>query len=115
MATVHVFVSTGRFRSFEDVRRFIDEQYDENGDVIPSPIMREVGLIGYEPACIEALHRERPVPLPELLATASYSKQWLPQVGPGTADSAICVFEPNRVEHPESCSLEHCGAFEYDV
>ncbi len=59
MATVHVFVSTGRFHSSEEMRRFIDETYTDDGDGIPSPFMREVGLSEYEPMCIEAIHSGR--------------------------------------------------------
>jgi hypothetical protein len=73
MATVHVFVSTGRFRSRDEVREFVDETYDEDGEGTPSPFMAEVGLTDHEPACIEAIHRDRPVPLADLLAGASYA------------------------------------------
>jgi Immunity protein 22 len=115
MAKVHVFIASGRFRSFEEMRRFIDGSYSEDGEAIVSPFIREVELTGYEPMCIKAIHSERPVPLPELLANASFSSEWLPQFGNSRlADSAICVFEPNRVGHPRSSSLDYCGAFEYN-
>ena len=114
MATVHVFVSSGRFRSFEEMRYFVDKAYTEDGEGIPSPFMREVGLSNYEPGCIEAIHSECPTPLSELLADASYAEQWLPHL-PATrmADAAVCVFAPNEVRHPRGCSLEYCGPFEY--
>jgi hypothetical protein len=68
MPTVHVFVSTGRFRSSDELRAYIDPDYDEedeDGDRIPSPFMTEVGLTRYEPMCIEAIPSEsgHPVPL----------------------------------------------------
>jgi hypothetical protein len=116
--TVHVFVSTGRFRSFEEMRAYIDETYTEDGDGVPSAFMREVGLSEYEPGCIEAVPSASglPVPLSELLAGASYSGQWLPHLdGSRAADAAVCVFAPNRVERPEGCSLEYLGAFRYRV
>ena len=116
MASVHVFVSTGRFRSFEEMREYIDEPYTEDGDGVPSPFMSEVGLGEYEPGCIEAIPSAtgRPVPLADLLAGASYAEQWLPAVDPTRrADAAICVFEPNQVDHPAGCTLEYLGAFEY--
>lgn len=114
MATVHVFHSIGRFRSFEELRDFIDETYTEDGDGIPSPFMVEVGQSEYEPMCIEAIHSGHPVPLTELLADASYSDQWLTQVDVSRqADAAVCVFEPNRLEHPWGSSLDYCGAFPY--
>jgi len=114
METVHVFVSTGRFGSFQEMRAFIDPTYTEDGDAVPSVFMREVRLSGFEPGCIEAIHSERAVPLAELLAGTSYSDQWLKYLdGSRRADAAICVFAPNRVGNPESSSLEYCGVFSY--
>ena len=116
MDTVHIFISTGRFRSFDQMRDYIDETYTEDGDEVPSAFMDEVGLSEYEPGCIEAIPSEsgRPVPLLELLAGASYSDQWLPQLeGSRLADAAICVFAPNQVERPGECSLEYLGAYKY--
>jgi hypothetical protein len=116
MATVHVFVSTGRFRSLEEVRAFIDPTYTEDGDCVPSAFLQEVGLSGYEPGCMEAIHRGRALPLPELLATASYADRWAPRMDQlSRADTAICVFEPNRVAHAARSSLGYLGAFEYQV
>jgi hypothetical protein len=68
----------------------------------------------YEPGCIEVIFRPQAVPLAELLSGASYSEQWLPGLDvSGLADAAICVFAPNRVRHPERCSLQYLGAFRY--
>ena len=115
MATMHMFVSTGRFRSFEEMRRFIDETYTDDGDGIPSAFMQEVGLSGYERGCIEVLHSEAPIDVTELLSEASYSNEWQPRVSSSrVADSAICVFEPNTLRHPRGCSLDYLGAFEYE-
>ena len=114
MGVVHVYVSTGRFHGFDDMRRFIDRAYTEDGDGIPSPFMREVQLESYEPGCIEAIDSPTVVPLTELLRDASYSQQWLTKLDQSrTADSAICVFEPNKVLNPKGCSLEYLGAFPY--
>jgi hypothetical protein len=104
--TVHVFISTGRFRSFDEMRAYIDETSTEDGDGVPSAFMREVGLSEYEPGCIEAIPSEsgRPIPLAELLAGASYADQWLPCLDASRrADAAICVFAPNRLARPEGC------------
>jgi hypothetical protein len=112
---LHVFISTGRFRSFGQLREFIDETYTDDGDGIPSEFMREVELSDYEPGCIEAVHEEQPLPLATLLADASYADQWLPKIdGTRSADSAICVFAPNSVRQPYRSSLEYVGAFEYE-
>jgi hypothetical protein len=114
MDTVHVFISTGRFRSFEEMRAFLDPTYTEDGDMVPSPFMVEVGLTDYEPACIEAVHSEQFVLLPQLLANVSYSDQWVGNLQHSRrADAAICVFSPNRVARPQDCSLEYCGTFQY--
>lgn len=118
MNTVHVYISTGRFKSFQEMRAYIDKTYTEDGDGIPSAFMREVGLSKYEPGCIEAIPSASgaAVPLGELLAGASYADQWLPQLdGSRRADAAICVFTPNVADHPEGCSLEYLGAFGYLV
>jgi hypothetical protein len=112
--TVHVFISTGRFKSFKEMREYIDETYTEDGDGIPSPFMREVGLEEYEPGCIEAIPSDtgHPVPLSELLRGASWSDQWLSQLdGSRLADVAICVFGPNQVRNPRGCTLEYVGGF----
>jgi hypothetical protein len=98
------------------MRAFIDETYTEDGDGVPSQFMREVGLIDYEPDAIEAIHEGKPTALAELLAGASYGDQWLPKLdGKRVADSAICVFAPNRLSHPQRSSLEYVGAFDYVV
>ncbi|WP_254513811.1 immunity 22 family protein [Anatilimnocola floriformis] len=128
MNKVHIFISTGRFKSFAEMREFIDETYpedeesdddeDEDGDddPVPSPFMEEVGLSRYEPGCIEAIYKGEPLPLSTLLAEASYVEQWLAKVeGDRVADSAICVFAPNRVARPSDCSLEYVGAYDYQV
>ncbi len=116
MDKVLVFISTGRFQSFAEMRAFVEQTYTEDGDGVPSAFMREVELSGYEPECIECVYRPAPVPLTELLAGASYSYQWLPQLpGDRLADAAIRVFAPNQLAYPEGCSLEYVGAFGYRV
>ena len=116
MERLHVFISTGRFGSFAEMRAFIDATYTEDGDGIPSAFIREVQLKRYEPMCIEAIHSVRAVPLSELLARASYADQWLGQLRTDlTANAAICVFPPNVVESPHASSLTYIGAFSFQV
>src|SRR3954467_752650 len=111
MATLHIFSSLGRFHSFEEIRRFIDMTYTADGDGIPSPLIEEVKLSNYEPACIEAIFTASPTPLAEILARFSYADQWAVNVSESRlADSVICIFEPNEVRNPKGCSLEYCGA-----
>jgi hypothetical protein len=115
MDTVHVFMSTGRFHSFDEMRIFIDQTYTGDGDAVPSQFMREVELSSYEPTCIEAIHSNRPMPLGGLLRETSYSDQWLANVNCSAhvADAVICVFSPNRLRHPQNCSLTYLGGFRY--
>lgn len=116
MEEVHLFVSTGRFRSLAEMRAYTDKSYDDDGNGLPSAFITEVGLDEYEPNCIEAYPSPtgRPVPLAELLAGASFADQWLPAVdGARLADAAVCVFPPNVVGNPAGCALEYLGAFEY--
>jgi hypothetical protein len=76
--------------------------------------MREVGLGGYEPGCIEAIHSDHVASLTTLLAGTSYSDQWLSRLeGDQLADSAVCVFPPNTVKYPQESSLTYLGVFEY--
>jgi hypothetical protein len=116
MNTVSVFISTGRFPSFEAMRGFIDKTYTEDGDSVASEFGEEVGLSEYEPMCIEAITSEtgQPVALSELLAGASWALEWLLQLDTTRlADAAICVFPPNTLERPEESSLEYLGNFSF--
>lgn len=116
MNQVHVFISTGRFRSFAEIKSFIDQSYTEDGDSIPSLFMREIELKHYEPGCIETFHVDQPEPLADLLSEASYANQWLAGLDVSlAADSAICVFAPNHVRQPGRSSLEYLGSFNYVV
>ena len=113
---VHVFISTGRFHSFAEMRFFIDQRYTDDGDGVPSAFMREIELTNYEPGCIEAFHAAGPEPLVNLLSRGSYADQWLAGLDVSrTADSAICVFAPNQLRQPHRSSLEYLGSFNYQV
>lgn len=115
MGTVHLFISRSRFYSFAEIREFIEETYTGDGDSLPSVFMEEVGLRGYEPACIEAAYSREVIPISQLLEKVSYATAWLDAVPAGlVADSAICVFSPNVVATPEGSSLEYVGVFECD-
>jgi hypothetical protein len=118
LESVHVFISTGRFRVLRELRAFLDPTYTQDGEMVPSTFMREVQLSGYEPDCIEAVCVEQPVSLFELLAQASYADCWLrhletPSYDALLADAAVCVFPPNRVGNALGGSIKYLGAFEY--
>lgn len=118
METVHVFISTGRFHSFEEIRAYIDKAYTNDGEGIDSPFITETGLEDYEPMCIESVASEtgQPMPLTELLEGASWLYKWLGQFDrEHLADAAICVFPPNTMEHPEGCSLEYLGKATFEI
>lgn len=113
---VYIFVSTGRFQSLENVHFYIDPTYTEDGDIVPSVFIKEIGLTNYEPNCIEAIYSVHKTVLGMLLAKASYAQQWLDHVdGTIEANAAICVFAPNQVSTPNNCSLGYCGAFVYNA
>ena len=55
MPSVYIFAALGRFKSLSEMRQFIDKTHTEDGDYIDSDFIREVGLSGYEPNCIESV------------------------------------------------------------
>ncbi|MFD8781650.1 hypothetical protein [Kitasatospora sp. NPDC059599] len=116
---VHVFLSRGRFSSFEDLRDHVDETWTETGGAVPSALMTETGIAELEPLCVEAVHARddghlAPVPPGILLRDTSYADQWLPRVeSTEPADAAICVFTPNVVTDPHGTSLHYLGRFTY--
>ncbi|MEV7023304.1 hypothetical protein [Kitasatospora sp. NPDC093558] len=118
-SVVHVFLSRGRFSSFEDIRDYVDEGWSEDGDAEPSVFTLEAGIAELEPMCVEAIHAQddghlAPVAPEVLLREASYADQWLPQVeSTELADAAICVFAPNVVTNPHGTSLHYLGRFTY--
>lgn len=115
MATVHVFVASGRFASQAALQAFVTPTYSEDGDRVDSPFMREVKFTRYEPMCIESIHLEVAQPLGTLLADTSYYQQWLSRLGDAPeANSAVCVFSPNVLARPQGSSLTYCGAFSYE-
>ncbi|VWC81574.1 hypothetical protein BLA50215_01279 [Burkholderia lata] len=116
LVTVHLFISSGRFHSFTDLRAFIDARCTEDGDGIPSAFMTEIGLRDYEPGCIEAIHSGEPVPVPQLLSGASGESAWVHAIPAGLiADSAICVYSPNIVATPGNASVDYVGTYEFDT
>jgi len=62
MSSVHVFVSSGRFRSLREMSEFANHTYTNDGDSVPSRFATEVDLSHYEPATIEIPHSESGVP-----------------------------------------------------
>lgn len=116
--TVHVFVCSGRFASWEALQAYLSPAYTEDGDAVPSPFFLETGLTHYEPACIESALLASPAPLAELLDGVSYADSWLAQACVDgqrlLADTVVCVFAPNRLAHPQGSSLHHVGSYAYD-
>jgi hypothetical protein len=116
--TVHVFTCSGRFASWEALQAYLAPAYTEDGDAVPSPFFLETGLTDYEPSCIESALLASPAPLAELLDGVSYANNWLAQACVDAqdllADTAVCVFAPNRLAHPQRSSLHHVGSYAYD-
>jgi hypothetical protein len=115
---VHVFTCSGRFASWEALQAYLAPAYTEDGDAVPSPFFLETGLTDYEPACIESALLASPAPLAELLDGVSYADSWLAHACVDgqdlLADTAVCVFSPNRLAHPQRSSLHHVGSYAYD-
>lgn len=118
---VHVFACSGRFASWEALQAYLSPAYTEDGDAVPSPFFVETGLTHYEPACFESAMLASPAPLAQLLDGVSYPDSWLAQAcayADGQhllADTAVCVFAPNQLAHPERSSLRHVGSYCYCV
>ncbi|MCC7595908.1 immunity 22 family protein [Janthinobacterium sp. FW305-129] len=121
MSTVHVFACSGRFASWEVLQAYLAPAYTEDGDAVPSPFFLETGLTQYEPACIESALLAAPAPLAELLDGASYGDSWLAQASADAdgqkvlADTAVCVFAPNQLAHPQRSSLHYVGSYHYEL
>ncbi|WP_430782691.1 immunity 22 family protein [Actinoplanes sp. G11-F43] len=114
MTVVWVFLSTGRFGSDGELRDFVEPSYLADGDTRPSVFARETGLADAEPSCVETVHAGAAIPVRDLLAEASWADQWITHLDPAEhADSAICVFPPNRLTSPHTSSLEFRGAFPF--
>ncbi|MGK5041090.1 immunity 22 family protein [Janthinobacterium sp. GB1R12] len=117
---LHVFACSGRFSSWEALQAYLSPTYTEDGDAVPSPFFLETGLTHYEPACIESALLASPAPLAELLDGVSYADSWLAQACADAdaqgllADTAVCVFAPNRLAHPQGSSLHYVGSYAYD-
>src|SRR6266540_5197684 len=108
---VYVFISTDRFQTAENLHSFLDPTYTEDGDMLPSTFMREVGQSEYEPMCIERFLTDSPLAVNLLLADASYATDWLPHINSSVqGNMALCIFFPNHLEHPERSSLTYLGS-----
>ena len=121
LPVVHVFACSGRFASWEALQAYLSPAYTEDGDAVPSPFFVETGLTHYEPACFESAMLASPAPLAQLLDGVSYTDSWLAQACADAdgqhllADTAVCVFAPNQLAHPERSSLRHVGSYCYCV
>ncbi|MNM08932.1 hypothetical protein D3C81_190110 [compost metagenome] len=121
LPVVHVFACSGRFASWEALQAYLSPAYTEDGDAVPSPFFVETGLTHYEAACFESAMLASPAPLAQLLDGVSYPDSWLAQACADAdgqhllADTAVCVFAPNQLAHPERSSLRHVGSYCYCV
>ena len=121
LPVVHLFACSGRFASWEALQAYLSPAYTEDGDAVPSPFFVETGLTHYEPACFESAMLASPAPLAQLLDGVSYPDSWLAQACADAdgqhllADTAVCVFAPNQLAHPERSSLRHVGSYCYCV
>ena len=116
---VHVFACSGRFASWEALQAYLAPTYTDDGDAVPSPFFLETGLSHYEPACVESAMLASPAPLAQLLDGVSYADSWLAQACADAdgqkvlADTAVCVFAPNQLAHPQRSTLHYVGSYPY--
>lgn len=116
---VHVFACSGRFASWETLQAYLAPTYTDDGDAVPSPFFLETGLSHYEPACVESAMLASPAPLAQLLNGVSYADSWLAQACADAdgqsmlADTAVCVFAPNQLAHPQCSTLHYVGSYSY--
>ena len=114
VALVHVFACLGRFGSEQEAIRSVEATYTADGAAVLPPFLREIGLTDHEPAGIEVVHAGADLPIRQLLRDVSYGDQWVARLEPDRrANTAVCVFAPNRVARPQTSSWEYCGAFPY--
>ncbi|PKB20610.1 immunity 22 family protein [Janthinobacterium sp. 64] len=117
LPVVHVFACSGRFPSWEALQAYLAPTYTDDGDAVPSPFFLETGLTHYEPACFESAMLASPAPLAQLLDGVSYADSWLAQACADAdgktvlADTAVCVFAPNQLAHPQRSSLHYVGSY----
>lgn len=114
MPTLHLYVANKCFKDNTHFEEYIDPNYDEDGDFFESSFMKEVQLEEYEPMCIEKVFIEDSIPAKDLLEGASYFEQWLKKVETDELiNSAVIIYEPNRLVSPEKSIMKYLGEFEY--
>lgn len=115
MSSVLLFSAKKAFHSEKALRAYLHPSYSRDGDMMASDFMREVGLKGYEPMCIEAVREPRPTSLKSMLAGFSYSEQWAHLVAEDSSiDTIVLVYSPNIVTRPEGAlRLKFHAAFPY--
>ena len=116
MDTVHIFCCSNRFTTDDSFAQFIEPTYTDDGDILDSEFMREIGLSDdYEPMAIERMLLNETAPVSTAITDCSYSAQFVDQIPLETvADAIICVYTPNIPRTPSSTSLSYIGAFTYD-
>jgi len=116
MPVLHLFISEGRFTSEQEVNEYIQPSYNEDGDQIDSPFMKEIALSFFEPSCIETTFENYSIELCKILQGSSYEEQWVNKVPDNEkANVAIAVYEPNEVKKPNKSSLKYVGRYNYET
>ncbi|KAA1257256.1 hypothetical protein LF1_52470 [Rubripirellula obstinata] len=115
MDTVHIFACARRFIDAQHFADFVEADYSDDGDIIDSEFMREIGLHdGYEPMTIEKCLLSDTANLRSALSGCSYLDQYINDLPIDlSADAIVCVFSPNRPKSPSLSSMTYVGAFSY--
>ena len=114
MPIVHIFIADKFALSEEEVSKYINASYTEDGDQVDSHFMSNTGLTHYEPCCIELQINSVSIPLSDLLAESSYADQWISKLPHNKhCRTAVCVYEPNIITNPLKSKLDYVGCYNY--
>jgi len=116
VARGHLFAGAVRFADIEALLAFLHAPVagpDASG-VWPSEFGREAGLSAaeYDSGGIAFALADVAEPVRNLLADHRYSEAW--PCGGAVANLAVLVYPPNRLRHPDCCSLPYLGEVEVE-
>lgn len=116
MAKLHIYISSDKFRTEDELNSYLIPSYTEDGDLINSPFMKEVKLENYEPMCVEVVFEKANRPVKHLLEGISYYEQWVKDISDNfEGNVVVCIYEPNLLANPMGSILNYLGEYSYDV
>ena len=107
-----VSVWFGNFKTKRELSEFVQEKYDEDGDVIPSLFMKTFGIDCYETDFQEILFQENISK--EDLFQASYSETFIDKIDNISGNSIILLYDFYYTGQVcETSNLRFIGTFDY--